>query len=268
MMKKWIILGDFNSLISNLDKVGGNDVDMQASDEFKSWVSDANIAKLKKFGNCYTWTNNQHGGDNIWRKIDWCFVNSVWLAEWPESFYETKSPSISIIARFWIMGVHMFKVCQKLKLLRKELRVLNKEKFSEFKARVDKTREMVSKLQSDLHDDPFNKELQDEKRTVSSYLFRLLRWEESIARKKSRMLWIDLGDKNTKYFHRCIKQREAKNKIIILKVADGSIIEDRQQIKEDILRHYKSFLGTAEPNRINANFVVFDEGYVLMKMIG
>ncbi|XP_050207530.1 uncharacterized protein LOC126656948 [Mercurialis annua] len=73
------------NLWNTLDRVGGIDIDMQAADDFKNWVSESNLLELKKTGNTYTWTNNQSGNDRIWRKLDWCFVNLSWYEDWTDS---------------------------------------------------------------------------------------------------------------------------------------------------------------------------------------
>ena len=48
IIESWMVLGDFNAVISNSDRIGGVRMDDQAADEFKSWVNDANLFELKK----------------------------------------------------------------------------------------------------------------------------------------------------------------------------------------------------------------------------
>ncbi|XP_050238258.1 uncharacterized protein LOC126687744 [Mercurialis annua] len=91
----WIVLWDFNAVMSNRDRIGGMDVDETAASEFKNCIIDSNLLELKFNGIDFTWSNNQSGHDRIWRKLDWCFVNDYWMEEWTESYCEKRSPGIS-----------------------------------------------------------------------------------------------------------------------------------------------------------------------------
>ncbi|XP_050207374.1 uncharacterized protein LOC126656799 [Mercurialis annua] len=230
MREKWIIFGDFNS------------------------VSDSNLFELKKIGSNFTWTNNQYGDDRIWRKIDWCFVNNCWLEKWPESFYDARSPTISDHSP---LVVSMRSRPSERKISFKFFNV-----WCEHQNFMNIVKDVWEK-RADLQNDPFNKVLHDEERAVSMHLFKLLSWEESIAKQKSRMQWICLGDQNTKFFHICIKQREARKRIVAIRSAEGVVIEDNDKIKDEILRHYMKFIGSAEQNRTNTNPAIFDYGHML-----
>ncbi|XP_050211612.1 uncharacterized protein LOC126661790 [Mercurialis annua] len=77
------------------------------------------------------------------------------------------------------------------------------------------------------------------------------------------MLWIKLGDHNTKFFHRCIKLRQARKRIVKINNSDGNVVDNPELIKSTILNHYVNFLGSSMQNRRNANPSVFNAGYVL-----
>ena len=79
------------------------------------------------------------------------------------------------------------------------------------------------------------------------------------------MLWIQLGDNNTKYFHNVIKVRKNRNKIFKLRLAYNSIMKDDTTIKEIIIKYYKHLLGKDElpKSYINNNFI--QKGHTLEK---
>ncbi|XP_050207768.1 uncharacterized protein LOC126657165 [Mercurialis annua] len=60
------------------------------------------------------------------------------------------------------------------------------------------------------------------------------------------MLWIKLGDLNTKFFHRSIKQRQTRKRIVSLSTPNGNIT-DPEEIKNEFLTHYKNFIEMTKP---------------------
>ena len=56
--------------------------------------------------------------------------------------------------------------------------------------------------------------------------------EESMWRLNSRSLWIQVGDKNTTFFHRQAKARQWINQITEIKMQSGETISEFEQIKK------------------------------------
>lgn len=71
--------------------------------------------------------------------------------------------------------------------------------------------------------------------------------EESFLRQNSRIQWLKEGDQNTGFFHRVVKVKQSKSKIISLVDVDGTVITAAEDIKIEILHHYKNFLGITYP---------------------
>lgn len=67
--------------------------------------------------------------------------------------------------------------------------------------------------------------------------------EDSALKKKSRLLWIKLGDANNSYFNNALKERCKKNKIHSLVDSDGHILTNRKNIQDEFLRFCKLMLG-------------------------
>ena len=69
--------------------------------------------------------------------------------------------------------------------------------------------------------------------------------EESFARQKSRALWMKEGDKNSKYFHGCMKDRINSNKILSLELEDGSNkIFKPAEIHSAAISHFQSLFSS------------------------
>ena len=71
----WLMLGDFNEILSEEDKFGGNRANVNKALEFKECLDDCNILYLGFAGPKYTWTNRRHIFAPILERIDRCFVN-------------------------------------------------------------------------------------------------------------------------------------------------------------------------------------------------
>nr|XP_016462019.1 PREDICTED: uncharacterized protein LOC107785271 [Nicotiana tabacum] len=68
--------------------------------------------------------------------------------------------------------------------------------------------------------------------------------EESILKQKASMKWIKLRDANTKYFSAVMKERSQRKKILEIYTNDGMKLATPTSIKEEIVKFYKSLMGT------------------------
>lgn len=55
----WILLGDFNTILSHLDKCGGRDFGSTSHNEFTDFVHSNTLVDLGFVGNKYTWSNHR-----------------------------------------------------------------------------------------------------------------------------------------------------------------------------------------------------------------
>lgn len=66
-----------------------------------------------------------------------------------------------------------------------------------------------------------------------------LRWMQ-----RSRVTWLQSGDKNTRYFHAYASARARKNAVEKIQLEDGSECSDKKEIANIFCDHMKSILGT------------------------
>jgi hypothetical protein len=69
----------------------------------------------------------------------------------------------------------------------------------------------------------------------------LLRFEEEQWRLRSRALWLEGGDRNTKYFHKIASHNRVKKHIWEINRDDGDIVVDQQGIKDEAVHYFKQF---------------------------
>jgi hypothetical protein len=80
--------------------------------------------------------------------------------------------------------------------------------------------------------------LEEEKKTFKSYQ-DILKTEEEHWRLKSRSLWLQVDDKNTKFFHRQTKARLWKNRVAKITSVNGEVLSDFNQIKLASFQHFE-----------------------------
>jgi hypothetical protein len=74
---------------------------------------------------------------------------------------------------------------------------------------------------------------------VTDRIVELNHREEVMWQQRSRVQWLQAGDKNTKFFHMRASQRRKKNKISKLKKPDGTTTEDTKEIGRMTTRFYQ-----------------------------
>lgn len=103
--------------------------------------------------------------------------------------------------------------------VRKELQSLNKE---------------LDRLRSDpLRTMPSHEEIK-----VVDRIVELNHREEIMWKQRSQIMWLTVGDKNTRFFHLRASQRTRKNHIAKLKKLDGQYTEDDNEIGKLITSFY------------------------------
>ena len=70
--------------------------------------------------------------------------------------------------------------------------------------------------------------------------------EESLVRQKSRIQWLAEGDQNTHYFHKVVKQRINRNKLLSLTLADGSNIRGHSRVAQEAISFFQSLLNAED----------------------
>ena len=160
-------------------------------------------------------------------------------------------------------GCAMFRLVSKLKLLKVKLKTFNKINFSDISSKVSSCRDWLARTQRDLQQDPLNTDLLDEEKAIRNHFESLLKQEEAFYKQKSRVNWLELGDSNTKFFHSMVMQKKNRNKIIKLKISNGSYLTNQEDIKSAMIDFYKSLLGTSTTQRRHCDGSIIAAGPVL-----
>ncbi|XP_070030434.1 uncharacterized protein [Nicotiana sylvestris] len=180
------------------DGIGGNPVTWAEVVDFNNCMGECGFLELPYQGSKYT-LDDRHGGQRIYSKIDWTYINGDWLDLMPSCkaklLYEGISDHCPIkitlsddthrvkrsfkycnawaqhsqfnqmVTDLWrtpIEGCKMFQIVKKLKLLKRKLRELNSQYFSNIEQTTKVDRQALKQVQERLQADPSNPDLQEE----------------------------------------------------------------------------------------------------------
>ncbi|XP_020263009.1 uncharacterized protein LOC109838991 [Asparagus officinalis] len=277
----WLLCGDFNVIIGNEEKLGGTILSEADTNEFREFIDFCHLSHLKTEGCFYTWNNKQDAHSRIWSRLDRALINDAWLQKYNSSHVEyllqnfsdhspglvsiyddcakgkkpfkffkmwTKHKSfLPTVSRIWqtkIKGYAMFAVYTKMKLLKSELKDLNKRHFSNISEQVLRAKVALDDAQTNLHSGPLNQTLiEQEKNYIISYN-KLLDCVLSFYQQKARILWSVQGDRCTSYFHSVIKSKRHQNRILMLYNSAGEKLTDEEKITSEFISFYKNLMGT------------------------
>ena len=72
--------------------------------------------------------------------------------------------------------------------------------------------------------------------------------EEEHWRQRSRVLWLNLGDRNSEFFHAISRNRKRANTFSMIEDINGVMVHKEEQISRVIVRHFQTMYTTIEGN--------------------
>ncbi|KAJ0886252.1 putative RNA-directed DNA polymerase transcription factor bZIP family [Helianthus annuus] len=247
-------------------------------EDFSCCVNEINLFDIAMSGLFFTWNQKLGKSDGILEKLDRVMGNQNFVDMYPAAFakflpYFTSdhTPALLIMAskgkstpkpfKFWnflaakeeflpivkegwdkrIEGCKMFRVVTKLKGLKKPLRKL-KYAQGNLHDKVEKLRAEVERIQKAVEEDPFNEELRSEEGVYVKEYKIALADEEYMLKQKSRVHWLKVGDQNTKFFHKSVKNRECRNRVNVIKDLEGTE-HYGDKVGDALVKYFKGIMG-------------------------
>ena len=150
---------------------------------------------------------------------------------------------LELVALAWntyFDGSPQYILSQKLKVLKQHLKVFNNQHFSNISRRVEEARDKLFNIQSLMNLHPGDVDLSTAEADALHDLYTLTKAEESFARQKSRAIWMKEGDRYSKYFHGCMRDRVNSNKFTSLELDNGTKIFKPTEIHTAATEYFKS----------------------------
>ena len=146
-------------------------------------------------------------------------------------------------------------LCWKLKVIKSDLRALNREKFSQIQERVSEANNLLQCAQVEALLNLTTATFLAEKDLQQNWTF-LRQIEEMYFRQKSRINWLREGPLNTTYFHRICQVRASYNCIRAFMTLTGALITDPLEMSLLAINHFQSVLGPINYHPLQSSLIL------------
>uniref|UniRef100_A0A0D3CI77 Uncharacterized protein n=1 Tax=Brassica oleracea var. oleracea TaxID=109376 RepID=A0A0D3CI77_BRAOL len=274
--KMWLVGGDFNQILFPLEhsspSVNTRNHQMYL---FHDCLLQTGLFDLRFNGPNHTWKNNQPESP-IAKKLDRQLVNNNVISSFPHAVatflppsvsdhtpcltdlayqlpkagtqpfkfqnYLTKHPGFTqLITDAWAQAggicCNLADLCWKLKIIKKDLKLLNRDNYSKIQERVKETYCLLQTVQVQALQSPTPQIFREERDLNQRWMF-LRQIEECYFRQKSWINWLREGDLNTTYFHRICQVRASYNAIRVFITSTGALITDPLEMSQHAIAHF------------------------------
>ncbi|CAA7036116.1 unnamed protein product [Microthlaspi erraticum] len=223
----WVLVGDFNELMNNSEKMGGPLRSESSFWDFRSMAINCKLRGASSFGNdewFQLFPRSQVEYLDMWasdhRPLRVSFALETEDPSRGRFYFDKrmieKEGFEEVILRGWNAGSLSCNLLDRISSCRREV--------AKWKRTADlNSRSKIHRLKQAL-------ECEIVKHMPSYSLMKNLKFdlaeaykqEEIFWRQRSREQWLKAGDRNTKYFHNCVKGKKIQNRILMLKDDAGS----------------------------------------------
>ncbi|KAG7588150.1 Reverse transcriptase zinc-binding domain [Arabidopsis suecica] len=283
---RWCMVGDFNALLNNGEKIGGPRRSDSFFKPFSEMLDVCDMVEMPSSGNMFTWSGRR--GDHwIQCRLDRAFGNKEWFSQFPASnqaFQDMRGSDhrpvlVSLvesqdsykgqfrfdrrflhkadvkeaIARAWKPGSNSagFLVSQRLRDCRRALSSWKKKNNMNALDRIHRCEEALEKVQSGSW--PNLQQLHILKRELA----KAYRNEELYWRQKSRQKWLRAGNRNSKFFHMAVKGNRARKRIEKLRDRNGAFQRSEAAKGEVATEYFNNLFKSSNPRSFQEWFSGF-----------
>lgn len=281
----WVVIGDFNEILGNSEKMGKA---LRAESQMASFREALEFHSLRDLGfrgQWYTWDNRRLGLENIKERLDRAVANPEWTNIFSEAgvqhLFTSASDHCPILLHLFTSillprrkrqfrfeqawcrvetceetvkeswhskekGSHMFEVTESIKSCRRGLINWERSVYRHSQLRMHQLGEEAKLLE----ERAVTEEDQYQLKKLHEELNELLEREEIAWRQRSRVQWLQEGNRNTKFFHNKATQRRKKNTIESLVDDHGTKHEEQQRIEQLIVDYFSQIYTSSNPQNL------------------
>ncbi|XP_062118799.1 uncharacterized protein LOC133832476 [Humulus lupulus] len=237
----WMVIGEFNEIISHHEKIGKK-VTVKLSSSFQDCLSFCHLEDLKFSEAVFL--------------PEGLFDHSPVLVHFYLEFAPEKKPfryfrmwkeAPSYAAKIqtsWnipVVGTEMFQVVSKLKRLKQVLSGINREGFSDIQQTKFKAKFLLRELQEKLQKDPLNDCIINQEQVARENFLHFHKAYMMFLAQKAKVIWLASGDENTHIFHASLKARRIQNRILSIKNECGIWVDTPDGMKAPGPDGYSSY---------------------------
>uniref|UniRef100_A0A803QRE7 CCHC-type domain-containing protein n=1 Tax=Cannabis sativa TaxID=3483 RepID=A0A803QRE7_CANSA len=271
----WCLMGDFNNVLCHGEKFGGLPYPSWLIDGFQEVVQQCGLIDLDLCGHPFTWEKSRDTAHWIEARLDRAMVSNSWLNNLSSSklFNLEISPSdhspllLDVLFRETIVQARSFKfenfwvshpdcedvvrrnwsslagqnIGRKIQECGTALQQWGKDVFGKFSSRIKQCNRLLKQYKK-RRDEDGNRLFYEAKKE----LFAVLSQREVFWRQRSKQLWLQAGDQNSKFFHSKASARKRNNHITMLKDSEGNFRQWDNGLENVVVEYYKEIFN-AEP---------------------
>lgn len=287
----WLCVGDFNEVLSrdeHMSKVERGEHQMIL---FRECLEDCELIDLGFSGPKFTWNNRQCGDNNVKVRLDRATANGQFMELFNDYHVENiityssdhyavltsigygarcnerkpishnfryeamwaRAPDYTeVVQKSWVQGfdgpINIQSVWANLSRMAGSLQQWSSKTFGSVRKEIKKLEKRLATLRSSGTTSVYS----EEERSIERKLCELFECEEIMARQRSRVDWLQEGDRNTSFFHARASARRNINRISYLVKDDGSKCEDKEEIKGTAQDFYKNLFSSEPCPQIDA----------------
>ncbi|KAF8733041.1 hypothetical protein HU200_015400 [Digitaria exilis] len=273
----WLIAGDFNLLLEATDKNNRN-INRRNMGRFRQFVNDMELKDLPLHGRRYTWSNEQN--HPTLERLDRVLVTADWDAMFPFSFMQALSSDMSdhaplhlatnalpqpkrrfhfenwwlrvpghmeAIEHAWCCPAEITNPYSRLDhMLRKTVRALQSwshKQVGQVKEQLLLARELVRRFDRAMERRGLSADEVAFRRDLKLKLLALASLERTIARLRSRLVFLKDGDANTRLFHLQSSHRVRKKHIPLLEW-NGTVALSQEDKAAILFDYFSAAIGS------------------------
>jgi hypothetical protein len=269
----WCIGGDFNVVRYPTERLKGGSL-ASAMWAFTDFINELDLIDLPLIGGNYTWSSNPTRPamsrlDRFLVSPEWdglfaSFVQSTLPCRLSDHFpilldcgriqggktsfkfenmWLQSEQFVDRVSTWWesyvFEGSPSFVFSQKLRALKQDLKMWNKEVFGDVGGRKSVLMEEIQKLDAMEEMVVLSREDQQKREGCREELNKVMELDEICWRQKSQAVWLKEGDRNTKFFHRLANSHRRNNFIGALDIDEHTTVES-EEITAEIVQYYQN----------------------------
>ncbi|XP_074290689.1 uncharacterized protein LOC141617395 [Silene latifolia] len=265
----WLIGGDFNCVLQPEERLGGT-FNMAEADPFQKCIEDCEVMDIHTSGSFYTWNNKQPQETRSAQYPDFianflpeglfdhspCVIAKASSGQHRNrsfkyfNMWSLSTDFISCVSNVWnqpMEGTKMYRVTQKLRMLKPELKKINRTCYSDIENQALLAETKLFHVQQELSKQPGNRNIMTQEYEAHQASKHLQLAKAEFLKQKAKAFWMAEGDTNSSYFHGVIKARRNKNFTHQIKDHRGLLHTDESGIQQAFLEYYQSLLGSSSP---------------------
>ncbi|XP_058784375.1 uncharacterized protein LOC131659164 [Vicia villosa] len=299
----WCAMGDFYNVAGALDRIGGNMVVESEYKDFQDMMSSTGLSEMDSVGDFYTW-NNKHVTGVIYSRIDRVLGNIDWFQANTNTILKILPPSVSdhallcvedninkgirsrrfkfynyltelpgfeeVVKQNWcqpIQGEPMFVLWRKLQRLKPNLTKLSRSRSS-INVELTKARKELEVALESLISNRMDVMAIDKVKMLTAKVIEWNELEESMMRQRTKIDWLRMQDGNNAYFFATLKTKSQHRNLNVLHQNDGTVLNAKDEIHQEVLKYYRSIMGTKVPTLKHVDIDILRKGKQITRAQG